>query len=100
MRGSVIFTLPNARPERAFSRMEVRMAEVQAELLSPEEVEREFRIPQTTQASWRCENRFGWARITLKVGRKIFHRRADIEAWLEARRGLAPHEARAEARAA
>jgi hypothetical protein len=60
----------------------------QSGLISPAEVEHEYDIAEQTQAVWRCDNRYGWRDLTIKIGRKVRYRRRDIEAWLESRRGL------------
>jgi hypothetical protein len=61
----------------------------QSEYLTPKEVFDEFRIPVETQNVWRSGNRHGWRDLSIRAGRKILYRRADILSWLEARRGLA-----------
>jgi len=60
-----------------------------ARLLTPKQVADEFGIADTTQAVWRCVNRYGWRDITIKLGRLIRYDRRDIERWLEGRKGLA-----------
>jgi hypothetical protein len=65
------------------------LAFAQSEYLTPREVAQDFKIPIPTQNVWRCHNRYGWRDLTIKAGRKILYRRADILSWLEARRGLA-----------
>lgn len=59
------------------------------EYLTPQEVDRDFKIKVETQNVWRCYNRYGWRDITIRAGRKILYKRSDILNWLEARRGLA-----------
>ena len=58
------------------------------DLVFPADVEIEYGIPETTQAVWRCVNRYGCRDMTIKLGRRIAYRRSDIELWLESRRGL------------
>lgn len=50
-------------------------------LLTPRQLEREFGIPVSTQAAWRC---YGGSNLPyLKVaGKSIYYRRADVEAWI------------------
>ncbi len=53
-------------------------------LLTPKDLEREYGIPEGTQAVWRCTKRypgFQWIRL----GGRIRYRRADIEAFLTSR---------------
>jgi hypothetical protein len=64
------------------------MAIDQTEILTPGDVEREYGIPVSTQRVWKCLNRYGWGDLTIKVGRSTRYRRADIEAWLAARKGV------------
>lgn len=59
-----------------------------SDLVFPLDVKIEYGIPETTQAVWRCTNRYGWRDITIKLGRRIAYRRLDIEHWIESRRGL------------
>jgi len=59
-----------------------------SELPNPAEIERELGIKESTQAVWRSTNRYGWRDLTIKVGRNVRYRRADVEAWLSSRRGL------------
>ena len=59
-----------------------------SDLVFPPDVEIEYKIPVSTQAVWRCTNRYGWRDMTIKLGRRIAYRRSDIELWLESRRGL------------
>lgn len=58
-----------------------------SQIITPEDVERDYRIPRNTQYIWKCHNRHGWADLTIKVGRSSRYRRADVEAWLAARTG-------------
>jgi hypothetical protein len=58
-------------------------------LLSPEDVERDYTIPQNTQAIWRCTNRYGFGDLVIKLGSGVRYRRSDIECWLESRRTTA-----------
>lgn len=58
-----------------------------SELLTPEHVESEYGIARQTQAIWRCQNRYGWGNLAIRIGRRIAYRRSDIEVWLEQRRG-------------
>ena len=58
----------------------------QSELLAPADVARVYRIPETTQAVWRCVNRYDFRRLVLKAGRSVRYRRQELESWLEARR--------------
>jgi len=59
-----------------------------AQILSPDDVARDYGIPKTTQYVWNCSNRYGWRDLTIKVGRNTRYRRSDIESWLSARQGL------------
>jgi len=59
------------------------------ELLSPLDVEREYGIPQNTQAVWRCEKRLGFHGLVIKLGSSVRYRRRDIEQWLESQRSTA-----------
>lgn len=59
-----------------------------SELIFPAQVETEYGIAEQTQAVWRSTDRYGWRKLTIKVGRKVAYRRRDIEDWLESRRGL------------
>jgi len=56
------------------------------ELLSAPELALDYKIPETTQAVWRCTNRYGFRDLVIKVGRCVRYRRSDIEQWLESRR--------------
>jgi hypothetical protein len=56
------------------------------DLLSPIDFEREYGTPETTQAVWRCTNRYGFRQLVFKVGTNVRYRRADVEKWLESRR--------------
>ncbi len=60
-----------------------------SELLSQETVEGDYGIPVGTQNVWRSTNRYGWRDISIKVGRSIRYKRADIEQWFESRKGMA-----------
>jgi hypothetical protein len=60
-----------------------------SDLIFPPDVASDYDIPENTQSVWRCTNRYGWRDLTIKLGRRIAYRRADIEAWLESRRGMA-----------
>ena len=60
-----------------------------SELTGPAEVHRDYGILESTQAVWRSTNRYGWRDLAIKVGRNVRYRRADIEAWLSSRKGLA-----------
>ena len=59
-----------------------------SDLIFPPDVEKDYDIPENTQAVWRCTNRYGWRDMTIKLGRRVAYRRSDIEHWLESRRGL------------
>jgi hypothetical protein len=61
----------------------------ESKLLSPEDVERDYTIPQNTQAIWRCTNRYGFGDLVIKLGRGVRYRRSDFERWLESRRTTA-----------
>jgi len=63
------------------------MANEQSQIITPEDVAREYGIPVRTQHVWRYRNAYGWADLTIKVGRSSRYRRADIEAWLASRTG-------------
>lgn len=55
-------------------------------LLTPKEVERDFRIPGRTQRHWRKTDPTFRA-IALKVGgKRVLFDRASLEAWLETQR--------------
>ncbi|MFZ5557234.1 MAG: helix-turn-helix domain-containing protein [Pseudomonadota bacterium] len=58
-------------------------------LLTPADVEREYGIAVNTIYVWRSTDRYGFRSIGLKIGRNLRFRRADIERWLESRRGVA-----------
>ncbi len=58
-----------------------------SDLISPQQVDADYGIPERTQAVWRCTNRYGWRDMAIHVGRLIRYKRPDIEAWLESRRG-------------
>jgi hypothetical protein len=59
-----------------------------SELMTPSDVEREFLIPISTQTVWRCHDRYGWKKITIKLGRKIVYRRSTVEDWITSRTGM------------
>ena len=63
------------------------------DLLSPIDFEREYGTPETTQAVWRCTNRYGFRQLVIKVGANVRYRRADVERWLESRRATALDDA-------
>jgi hypothetical protein len=60
------------------------------ELLPNNEAARELRQKPNTLATWRSQKR---GPAYLKIGRQVFYRRADLSAWLGARR----HEPQAQA---
>lgn len=64
------------------------MTNEHSQIITPEDVAREYGIPVATQRVWKCHNRHGWADMTIKVGRSTRYRRADIETWLQARKGV------------
>lgn len=64
------------------------MANEHSQIITPEDVARDYGIPVRTQHVWKCANRYGWADLTIKVGRSSRYRRADIEAWLQSRKGV------------
>ena len=66
-------------------------------LITPREVESDYRIPENTQAIWRCANRYGFRDLVIKVGRSVRYRRSGIEAWLESRRAAVQESASTEA---
>ena len=53
--------------------------------IDPLIVERDYRLPVSTQAVWRCVNRYGFRDLARKAGSRILYRRSDIEHWLDAR---------------
>lgn len=57
-------------------------------IITPEEVETDYKIPVATQRVWKCANRYGWRDLTIKRGRRVVYRRADIERWLTNRTGI------------
>lgn len=57
-----------------------------ADLLSTQDVERELGIAPRTQRTWRSLNLHGWADLTVRIGRRVFYRREDLAAWLEAQK--------------
>ena len=64
------------------------MATAKTQLLTPTDVEREYGIPVRTQRMWKYRNSFGWRDLSIKVGALVRYHRADIEAWLQARKGV------------
>lgn len=58
------------------------------ELLTPKDIEREYGIAVRTQRIWKFYNRYGWRDLTIKVGGMVRYERADIEAWLQSRKGV------------
>lgn len=52
------------------------------DVLTPEDLETEFRIKRGTQAAYRSRNQIPFVRVG---GRLVLYRRAEIEAWLAAR---------------
>ncbi len=62
-----------------------------ASWLSPADVAAECGIPETTQAVWRCTNRYGFRKLVVKVGNRVRYRREEVERWLESHR-LEPAE--------
>lgn len=56
------------------------------QLLSTRDFAVEYGVPETTQAVWRCTNRYGFRDLVIKLGTGIRYRRSDVEAWLESRR--------------
>lgn len=60
---------------------------VAGDLIDPDTVERDYKIPRPTQAVWRCTNRYGWGDMTVRLGRRVMYTRADIEAWIASRKG-------------
>lgn len=67
-------------------------ARPQRELITPVDVLVDYRIPETTQAVWRCTNRYGFRDLVIKVGRSVRYRRDDFESWLESRRQVVDDE--------
>ncbi|MGO8754891.1 MAG: hypothetical protein ACLQHK_06625 [Gallionellaceae bacterium] len=59
------------------------------DLINPDEVAKDYGIPVTTQRVWKSTNRYGWAELTIKVGRSVRYRRSRIEQWLTDRTGIA-----------
>jgi hypothetical protein len=59
------------------------------QLLTPEDVERDYLIPVNSQAIWRHANRYGFRDLAYKVGSNVRYRRVDLEKWLESRRASA-----------
>lgn len=60
---------------------------VAGDLIDPNTVERDYKIPKPTQAVWRCANRYGWGDMAIKLGRRVVYTRTDVEAWLASRKG-------------
>lgn len=60
------------------------------ELLTPRDVERDYTIPESTQAVWRSANRYGFRDLVIKLGSGVRYRRADLERWIESRRQAVP----------
>lgn len=52
-------------------------------LLTPRQLEKEFGISVSTQASWRCYGGSGLPYLKL-AGKSVYYRRADVLAWLDA----------------
>lgn len=63
-------------------------APLAGDLIDPDTVERDYRIPKPTQSVWRCTNRYGWGDMTVRIGRRVMYTRSDIEAWLASRKGV------------
>lgn len=63
------------------------------EFMTPEDVEREFRLPVNTQKSWRSRNRFGLGSIARKFGSKVVYPRAHLVQIIEKSRVVAAHAA-------
>jgi len=59
---------------------------LKADLIDPRIVESDYDIPESTQAVWRCTNRYGWRDLVYKVGDRIRYRRSEVEQWFENRR--------------
>lgn len=51
--------------------------------LSPQDLADEFRVPLTTVYRW---NTTGTGPATIRVGRHVRYRRADVERWVATRR--------------
>ncbi len=64
-------------------------------LASPADVARDYGVPETTQAVWRCVDRYGFRSLVIKVGRSVRYRRDELERWLESRRLVVDDELRA-----
>ena len=58
------------------------------DLLTPKDVALEFGIPIATQRVWKHFNRYGWRKLTIKLGGRVRYNRADIEAWIASRKGV------------
>lgn len=61
---------------------------VAGDLIDPDTVEHDYKIPKPTQAVWRCTNRYGWGDMAIKLGRRVVYTRSDIEAWVASRKGV------------
>ncbi|MEW5882091.1 MAG: helix-turn-helix domain-containing protein [Pseudomonadota bacterium] len=72
-------------------------SDMQNELLTFAEIAAQYKIKEPTQRSWYASNAFGWRSITYKVGARLMVRRADLEAWLESRKGLVQEPRRTKA---
>jgi hypothetical protein len=59
-----------------------------ANALTTDDVAREYGIAVRTQQQWRYLNRHGWRDVTFKLGGKVLHRREDVDAWLNSRKGV------------
>jgi hypothetical protein len=63
------------------------VSKVSAEVLTPLDVEIEFRIPRSSQKKGRAKGSFA---PYFRVGRRVYYRRSVLEAWIagqEQRRG-------------
>jgi predicted DNA-binding transcriptional regulator AlpA len=56
-------------------------------IITRQDVEAQIGIPVATQAVWRVHNRYGFRDLTIKVGRSVRYDQADIDAWVESRKG-------------
>lgn len=61
---------------------------MQNDIIDPVTVESDYKIKVSTQRVWKCQNRYGWRELCIKSGSKVVYKRADIENWLEARKGI------------
>lgn len=59
------------------------------DIITPEQVEADYKIPVTTQRAWKCTNRYGWRDLTIKRGRCVVYRRSAVEQWFTSRTGIA-----------